>query len=153
MSLNHVLEERCGAALLKPKAIMQCPYAMHVQARWRDTCQSEICDECEERDRQKEREEGEAADSQGWETVCAHAHKLSRKANCKIRTAYCTIAKNTKKLPVPFAAGFTVEEMLLWNGFQCCARWLTSMTYWDTWWISVIANVICFTCAFPAETC
>lgn len=41
----HVLESCRSAALLRPKAIMQSPYAMHVQARWRDTCHSQICDD------------------------------------------------------------------------------------------------------------
>lgn len=41
----HVLESCRSTAPLNPRAITQSPYAMHVRARWRDTCHSQISDD------------------------------------------------------------------------------------------------------------
>ncbi len=57
---------------------MQCPYAMHVQARWKDPCHSQICDESEESEwvsewqREREKERGEKTDSHRKENQCVH---------------------------------------------------------------------------------
>lgn len=42
-----------GCCITKARAIMQCPYAMHVSARWRDTCHSQIWDESVQTERER----------------------------------------------------------------------------------------------------
>ena len=41
-----------------------------------------------------------------------------------------------------------------WAGsmFWCCARWLTVMVDWDTWWDCAVVNAVCSTRAFSAMT-
>lgn len=50
-----------GCCITKARAIMQCPYAMHVSARWRDTCHSQIWDESVQTERERGKKKNQYA--------------------------------------------------------------------------------------------
>lgn len=116
---------------------MQSPYAMHVRARWRDTCHSQICDDSLEREMERDWRTEER------ESVCARAlHRYD------LNDVTCRGKLQPTKLWHRPITGFAWNKSLFspLQGFLF-KRWLSETMHVEKWESSLDAGL-----SLPAES-